>query len=103
MNTLREKFAWGDWGVGETMHYIDYKCKEENDLQPGLFANSLGSSNYDQGKLPSKTILMALLENLKCCKIMQVLCYHVKNIYLYPESVHFICFSYFTHLETKMI
>ena len=55
MNTLGEKFAWGDWGVGETLHYIDYKCKEENDSQPGLFANSLGSSNYDQCKLPSKT------------------------------------------------
>ena len=56
MNTLGEKFAWGNWRVGETMHYyIDYKCKEENDSQPGLFADSLGSSNYDQCKLPSKT------------------------------------------------
>lgn len=50
-----------------------------------------------------ENILMALLENLKCCKIMQVLRYHVKNINLYPESIHFICFSYFTHFETKMI
>lgn len=84
------------------MHYIDYKCKEENYSQSELLADSLNISNYGQYNLPSKKTLMTLSENLKCSKLCKCNVIMYQILISIQNSMH-IWFSNFTHFEIKMI